>query len=154
MKVIKQNSLETLKSEEIDPRLGNRIRAERQNKKWTIKELSSMVGVSTTHLTRLELGQRRVDSMALLTAFSDVLGIPMEELLRLSGQDLKNDDSYVKLAFPGITSEVQKQAVMSFTRLITETQLTDEEIGLLLRQATAMVEFIGNHRDEADRAQE
>lgn len=153
MKVIKQNSLETLKSEDIDPRLGNRIRMERQNRKWTIKELSARIGVSTTHLTRLELGQRRVDSMALLTAFSDVLGIPMEEMLRLSGQDLKNDDSYVKLAFPGITSEVQKQAVMSFTRLITEAQLTDKEIALLVTQATAMVEFIERHRDKTGTSQ-
>lgn len=146
MKVIAQNSLEALKNEEIDPALGQRIRSSRREHGWTIKDLSQKVGISTTHLTRLELGQRRADSMALLTAFSDTLNIPMEELLRLAGQDLKNDTSYVKLAFPGITTEAQKQAVTDFARLITSASLTDDEISAILLQATALAEYFNRRR--------
>lgn len=150
MKVIASNSLEALKNEEINPRLGQRIRAARKEHDWTIKELSQKVGISTTHLTRLELGQRRVDSMTLLTAFSDTLNIPMEELLRLSGQDLKNDTSYVKLAFPGITTEIQKQAIITFARLITTSPLEENEIAAIVTQATALTEYFNNHRHLSD----
>lgn len=141
MRVIKKNSVKDLKREDIDPMLGQRLRDARKAKGWTIKELSEILGISTTHLTRLELGQRRVDSMALLMTFAENLDLPLEELIALQGQDFHENPSYVKLAFPGVTTENQIHAISKFASLISSSELSTQELEYLLIQATAMVEF-------------
>lgn len=130
----------------VDPRLGNRIREARKEQQLTIKELSAKVGCSTTHLTRIELGQRPLTSFPLLMSFADVLHIPSEELIALAGQGLTGDESYLKLALPSVKSAAQEDAVVKFAQLITANELTDAELEHILTDATAFVEYCVNHR--------
>lgn len=152
MRVIKKNSIKDLKHETIDPALGQRLRAARKSRGWTIKELSEILGISTTHLTRLELGQRRVDSMALLMTFAENLDLPLEELIALQGQDFHENPSYVKLAFPGVTNDDQIQAISQFATLISSSVLSAQEMDMLLMQATAMVRYWESQREEENDA--
>lgn len=125
----------------IDPRLGQKIRELRKSQNMTIKELSEEVGCSTTHLTRIELAQRRVDSMSLLVQFSRALHVPTEELLSISSQSIQNEDSLIKVAFPGVENEKQEQIISAFTRLVTGMNLSDQQLDRMLEQATAYAEY-------------
>lgn len=125
----------------IDPRLGKRIRAARKEKHMTIAELADKVGCSHTHITRLELAQRRIDSFQLLAKFSEVLNIPMEELLALSGQAVQKDNSLVKVAFPSISSDFQEEVIAKFATLVTNGHMTEEQIQEMLIHAVAFSEY-------------
>ena len=111
----------------IDPTLGNRIRAARKEHGWSIKELSEMVGCSTTHLTRLELAKRRIGSEKLLKSFSEKLNIPYDELCNLAG--------------PSLATDQQEDAVTKFAMLVAGGGLTNTQIAHLLEQCKAYVEY-------------
>ena len=71
----------------------------------TVRELAEKAGCSATLITRIELHQRRIDSMALMVSIAEALNIQVEELLTLAGQGLQGIDSYLRLAFPSIKHE-------------------------------------------------
>ncbi|MCD8013346.1 MAG: helix-turn-helix transcriptional regulator [Lachnospiraceae bacterium] len=127
----------------IDPRLGLRMREARKEQHMTIVELAQKVGCSHTHISRLENAQRRVDSMALLTALSDALNIPMEEMLSLAGQGIQKEKSLVRVAFPSLNENYQEQAVIEFAKLVS-SGLTAEEIESMLTHAKAYAQYCIN----------
>ncbi len=126
----------------IDPTLGNRIRAARKEHGWSIKELSEMVGCSTTHLTRLELAKRRIGSEKLLKSFSEKLNIPYDELCNLAGPDFSAEmPPLLRQAFPSLATDQQEDAVTKFAMLVAGGGLTNTQIAHLLEQCKAYVEY-------------
>lgn len=146
MKVIEKNSVASQEQEDIDPRVGDRIRDARKSKGMTVRELAEKAGCSATLITRIELHQRRIDSMALMVSIAEALNIQVEELLTLAGQGLQGIDSYLRLAFPTIKHQYQEEAVSAFVKLITNCRLTEDELWQVLLNTTAMSEYFYNHR--------
>ncbi|MCM1508638.1 MAG: helix-turn-helix transcriptional regulator [Ruminococcus flavefaciens] len=133
--------MEEMQTTKIDPRLGQHIRELRKERGLTIKELSEIVGCSTTHITRIELGQRRIDSMSLMIAFSHALNVPTEELLSISGQSIQQSESLVRVAFPSISTDQQEMAITEIASLITGNELTSGQLQHLIDQAVAYAEY-------------
>jgi transcriptional regulator with XRE-family HTH domain len=148
MKVIQKNSVAEQQRTAIDPALGDYIRNRRQELGMTIKELAEKINCSPTHVTRIELHQRKCDSMQLLVDFANALNVPTERLLDLAGQALPESDDFLRRAIPSIKNDYQKQIITEFAQLITGNSLTKPEMQQLILQATAMVEFFENHRAE------
>ena len=67
-----------------DQNIGEIIRKHRKSLRLTVSELSRMSGVSTTHLGRIEIGQR-VPSARVLQSVAEHLGLRPNELLILAG---------------------------------------------------------------------
>lgn len=140
-----------LQSDIIDPRLGKRIREVRRAKEMTIKELADMIGCSPTHVTRIETAKRRIDSTSLLVKFAQALGLPSEELITLAGMGVTDVTSLTQVAYPGVKTDKQKEVLNELSKLVTNMNLTDEQLDSLLVQATAFAEYCSrNNAYETD----
>ncbi len=137
-------STETTESQSdnyIDPALGAYIRKLRKDRGMSIRELAEAAGCSAAHVTRIELAQRRVDSMKTIVSLADALNVPTEELLSMAGQHIQNSDSLVKVAFPSVNTAHQESVISSFAQLVTSGNMTDEQMDQILIQATAYSEY-------------
>ena len=67
--------------EQYNRLVGLRIRAERQNKNLTLKELGALVGISESTTQRYEKGQIKSVDINIIKKFSDALEVPTERLL-------------------------------------------------------------------------
>lgn len=72
---------------------GRAIRAMREGKEITLRELASQIGLNYTMLSQIEQGEIVTDSVILLLNLSEALDVPLLELIKLryAGQQLKND---------------------------------------------------------------
>ncbi|MBN9178113.1 MAG: helix-turn-helix transcriptional regulator [Microbacterium sp.] len=61
-------------------RVGERLRAARQDKGWTLEELAGQAGASVSTLSRLESGKRQA-SLELLVPLTRLLGIRLDDLV-------------------------------------------------------------------------
>lgn len=68
--------------------LGTKLRAARQEKGWTLDELASKAGMSSSTLSRLESGKRQA-SLELLLPLTRQLGIRIDDLLDEPDRDPK-----------------------------------------------------------------
>lgn len=134
----------------IDPRLGKRIREVRRAKEMTIKELADIIGCSPTHVTRIETAKRRIDSTSLLVKFAQALGLPSEELITLAGMGVADVNSLTQVAYPGVKTEKQKEVLDELSKLITNMNLTNEQLDILLMQATAFAEYCNRNNFSAE----
>jgi len=125
----------------IDPALGAYIRKLRKDRGMSIRELAEAAGCSAAHVTRIELAQRRVDSMKTIVSLADALNVPTEELLSLAGQHIQNSDSLVKVAFPSVNTAHQESIISAFAQLVSSGNMTDEQLDQILIQATAYSEY-------------
>lgn len=100
-----------------------------------------MVGCSTTHVTRIELAQRRIDSMPLTIAFSHALNVPTEVAISLSGQSIQQNESLVRVAFPSISTYLQENVINALATIITGKEMTSGQLQHLIEQATAYAEY-------------
>ena len=64
------DTAESQSTDHIDPTLGNYIRKLRKDRGMSIRELAEAAGCSAAHVTRIELAQRRVDSMKTIVSFA------------------------------------------------------------------------------------
>ena len=62
-------------------RIGARLRAARQQRGWTLADLASKAGMSTSTLSRLESGRRQA-SLELLLPLVSVLDLRLDDLVR------------------------------------------------------------------------
>lgn len=145
MKVIQKNRVAAQENIAINPAFGNYVRNRRKELGMTIKDLAEKVGCSPTHVTRIELHQRKCDSMQLIDDFANALNVPTEQLLELAGQAIAESDDFLRRAIPSIRNDYQKQIIIEFAQLITGNPLTESEMRQLVIQATALVEFYMNH---------
>lgn len=66
--------------------LGDRLRAARRDRGWTLAELASRASISASTLSRLESGKRQA-SLELLLPLTRELGIRVDDLLAPPGRD-------------------------------------------------------------------
>lgn len=75
---------------------GQRLRKYRMAKKMSLQELADAVGASKAHVWELETGKTKNPSLALLTAFSRALDVPIKELV---GETETTDDAQLAPLF-------------------------------------------------------
>lgn len=66
-------------------RIGKAMREDRNNAGYSIRDLAKKMGISTTHLTRIERGERLMDSVEKLILFCEICRIPIAKYLILFG---------------------------------------------------------------------
>ena len=79
--------------EQYNRLVGLRIRAERQNKNLTLKELGALVGISESTTQRYEKGQIKSVDINIIKKFSDALEVPTERLLGWDWKSQRSDFS-------------------------------------------------------------
>ncbi len=121
--------------------IGHAMREDRKNAGLTIRILAEKMDISPTHLTRIESGDRLMDSVEKLIRFCDACHIPIEKYLVLCGLNISDTDTPVRKAFPAIKSKEQEDAIIAFAKLITSKNLTDDNITQILDNATAFADF-------------
>lgn len=67
--------------QEIQARLGRKIRKLRQEKGWSQEEFADKCGIGRAHMSLIERGQQNL-TLATLHTICDVLGISMSMVLR------------------------------------------------------------------------
>lgn len=95
-------------------KLGARLRAARIAKDWKLKELSERTNLTPGFLSRLELGHVAGGaSRETLKKMTDVLGVPLDELMRLKDED----EGYAELEYeqPAGLGE-DEQRILSYYR--------------------------------------
>lgn len=106
-----------------------------------LRETAGIIGVSPTHLARIESGERLMDSLEKLIAFCELVHEPIEKYLVIAGMNIPDQQTPVRKAFPSITTDEQEQALTSFARIITSLKLTPDDYIQLINSATAYAEF-------------
>lgn len=67
-----------------DPRtIGRRLRRIRHSRRKGLRVVAGLAGISASHLSRIENGDRPLDSLALILALADALQISPSELIKL-----------------------------------------------------------------------
>ena len=61
------------------------VRAKREEKNWSMRELAEKAGVSHTEIARIEKGERTNPSASMLRAIATALHIPITQLLDACG---------------------------------------------------------------------
>lgn len=76
-------------------RFGEKLRALRQNRGYTLRQLGSMLGVHHTHVSQLET-DRKVPNAAMILKIADLFGVTTDVLMRDELElDLGSDDQGV-----------------------------------------------------------
>ena len=128
--------------------IGNAMREDRKAKGYTIRELAIKMEVSPTHLTRIESGERLMDSVEKLILFCDACEVPIEKYLVLCGMKGPAKDTPIRRAFPAIKDDQQESAVATFAKLIASKDLTPENIQQMLNTAIAFADFCDKQNQE------
>jgi len=63
-------------------RLGRMLKAIREEKGWTQMRLAARAKVTQTYIAKLESGDKKNPSIAVLQRLAKALGVPVTELLR------------------------------------------------------------------------
>lgn len=63
--------------------IGQRVRQIRYARRKSLQVIAGLAGISTGHLSRIERGERLLDSMKLIVALAGALQIPVSELTKL-----------------------------------------------------------------------
>lgn len=84
-----------------DEGIGTRIRRYRRSRGLSLDQAAGLAGISKPYLSRLERGQRSVDSRALLKRISSALQVPVPDL---TGQPYAARGRAVAEARPGVTA--------------------------------------------------
>ena len=122
-------------------KIGSAMRDDRKNAGYTIRELATKMDISPTHLTRIELGERIMDSVEKLILFCDVCHVPIEKYLVLCGMRLPEKDTPIRRAFPAIKTNDQEKVISAFANSVTSHDLTNEELEQMVTTAVAFAEF-------------
>ena len=121
--------------------IGAAMRDDRKNAGYTIRELAGKMEISPTHLTRIESGERLMDSVEKLILFCRACNVPIEKYLVLCGLTLPEEDTPLHRAFPSIQTAEQAEAINTFAHIITAKKLTSDNIQQMLNTAVAFAEF-------------
>ena len=87
--------------------VGNRIREFRQDRRYSVEELSEKAGISTKYLYRIENGRVRF-STEILYRLASALGVPADSILM---QDRKDVGSFVLAEVTGKFTEDEKEYI-------------------------------------------
>ena len=139
---------------EVSRRIGAAMREDRKNAGYTIRDLAEKMKISPTHLTRIESGERLMDSIEALILFCNACHVPVDKYLALCATGTVSMDTPIRRAFPSVKSEQQEKAISDFARLITSKDLTEENIQQMLNTAIAFADFCDRQNQEKKAAQE
>lgn len=121
--------------------IGDRMRTARKEAGLTIRELAARMGISPTHLNRMENGERLMDSVQNLISFCEICHVPIEDFLILCGMKITDSEMPVYRAFPAIRSKEEAEAISQFAKAITSRSLTNENISQMVNTAIAFADF-------------
>ncbi|HID0815732.1 TPA: helix-turn-helix domain-containing protein [Clostridium botulinum] len=97
---------------DINKKLGIRLRELRESKRWTQEELALRAEISTSHMGRLERGERGV-TLDSLEKVTKALGISFEELFRFIDSDNKDTNTLYKLVCKLSKRSIEDQRIIS-----------------------------------------
>lgn len=126
---------------EVSRRIGAAMREDRKEAGFTIRDLAEKMNISPTHLTRIESGERLMDSIESLILFCDACRVPIDKYLVLCGMSRPEKDTPTRRAFPAIQTKEQENAIDAFAKMITSKNLTSEDITQILNTAIAYADF-------------
>lgn len=129
-------------------KVGEQIKEDRTNAGYSIRRLAERIDVSPTHLSRMETGDRPLDSTKTLVRLCEACHVPIERYLVLYGMRISEKDSPIRRAFPSIETPAQEDAVNKFVNLLTSNDLTPEDITQILNAATAFSEFCTKNKTQ------
>ncbi len=72
---------------------GERMMEERKKKGISSRQLAEMIGASNAHIIRVEYGQRSTVSLNYMLKMSEISGIPLQEIIKLSIGDIVSIES-------------------------------------------------------------
>ena len=133
---------------EVSRRIGAAMREDRKNAGYTIRDLAEKMKISPTHLTRIESGERLMDSIEALILFCNACHVPVDKYLALCATGTVSMDTPIRRAFPSVKSEQQEKAIFDFAKLITSKDLTEENIQQMLNTAVAFADFCDRQNQE------
>lgn len=139
---------------EVSRRIGTAMREDRKDAGFTIRELAEKMNISPTHLTRIESGERLMDSIESLILFCEACHVPIDKYLVLCGLNNLEMDTPIRRAFPAVKSTQQEKAISTFARLITSKDLSEENILQILNTAIAFADFCDKQNQEKKAQQE
>lgn len=106
--------------DEFDMQLGKRLREVRLNRKLTMREISAVLGLQTSHYSQIEYGNRRIKLETLLV-FCEYTGVPIEKMLSFENiKEIPEEPKYLQ----GLNKKLMYEIMM----------LDEKEKELLLRQ--------------------
>lgn len=108
---------------------------------YSIRQLAKETGFSASYITRVEHGDRELNSMSDIILFASTLHFPVGELIQLTGLSASNVYTPVRLAFPGIQTSHQEAVISQFANLITSGTLSEEQMDQMIFNATAFKEY-------------
>ena len=113
--------------------LGNELKKVRELRGLSLHSAARPAGVSATYLQKLERDQVASPSPRRLHRLAEVPGIDYRELLRLVGYPLPDGDgATVGVESPGAPPEPGRASLLR-QMLVSEEEVTDEEIEELVR---------------------
>lgn len=121
--------------------IGDAMRKDRKDARYTIREMAKLLDLSATHLNRMENGYRLLDSIETLIRFCEILDVPIDKYLRLCGMTYKDSGTAVSKAFPAVESQDQENAITAFAQTITSRRLTADDLAQILDNVTAYADF-------------
>lgn len=83
-----------------DNKLGYRIKAARENRKWTQEQLAEMAGISTVYLSEIE-NKRTIPSFSILSKLCRLLNLSLDDLVFHTESD---DARKSAGCFPAVTN--------------------------------------------------
>lgn len=133
---------------EVSRRIGAAMREDRKEAGFTIRDLAEKMKISPTHLTRIESGERLMDSIESLILFCNACHVPIDKYLALCGSNTISLDTPLRRALPAIKTEQQEEAISVFAKLITSKDLTEDNIQQMLNTAIAFADFCDKQNQE------
>ncbi|MCW2569580.1 MAG: hypothetical protein JWN54_3677 [Mycobacterium sp.] len=88
--------------DDIPLSIGQRVRRARRYRGVTLAEAAGLAGISTSYLSMIENGRRRLDSRALINALADVLAVSVADLTGQPYAPTDRQQSDAQATVPGI----------------------------------------------------
>ena len=108
--------------ETVNRKIGRQVRFYRKRMGMSVEVLADRVGVASTQIVRLELGQTGT-SLSRLKRIADVLGVHMRDLMP---PDDKPSEDFLELAFRGSGLTVEEtQKVLEYARMLRMSRQHD-----------------------------
>ncbi len=135
-------------------KIGAAMREDRKNAGFTIRDLALKMDISPTHLTRIESGERLMDSVEGLILFCKACSVPIDKYLALCGSEISDYNSPIHSVFPAIESPEQESAIAEFAKIVTTKKLTAENIQQMLNTAIAFADFCNRQNQKGKKEQQ
>jgi len=124
--------------------IGDFVKQRRLTKDWSKRALAEKAGISHSEVHRIENGERANPSIPVLFALADGLGVPRDDLLRVAGYKMNDEDlSMIERVFPDLKSEKQQQTAQKIVDgLARNGDLDDADYDRLVDQVEMFLNYV------------